>query len=43
MNNALLRFYYGGNPEKWTDEKYYKRVCEMEFVLEYTGVLTKKK
>jgi hypothetical protein len=42
MNHALLRFYYGGNPEKWDDNKYAKMLNEMQFVFEYMGLHNKK-
>lgn len=41
LNHALLRFYYRGNPEKWSNDKYAKMVKEMEFVFEYMGLHNK--
>lgn len=40
-NHALLRFHYGGVPEKWSDDKYCKMVMEMEYCFEYMGILNK--
>jgi hypothetical protein len=37
---ALLRFYYKSDPEKWSDEKFYRMVAELDYCLLKTGVLT---
>jgi hypothetical protein len=39
-NIALLRFHYGGSPEKWSTEKYCKMVMELEYVMERMGLYT---
>jgi hypothetical protein len=39
-NNALIRFYFKENPELMNDTLWCKRVCELEYVLKKTGILT---
>jgi len=42
QNNALIRFYYGINPNKLSDSKWAKYSEEIMWVVKFNGTLVEK-